>query len=135
MSRPRLHDDGFLAHLRTLPCCCGCNRAPPSEAAHIRIGFFAMGKKPDDCNAVPLNAWCHREAPNSQHAGEVAFWERRGVNPYDIAGHLYRQYGGTGGHAKVKRTTIKPRLPKEKRAKIQSRGRPWPKRGFQCRPK
>src|SRR5436189_268351 len=64
MSRHRLHDDGFLAYLRTLPCCCGCNRAAPSEAAHIRIGFFAMGKKPDDCNAVPLNAWCHRKAPD-----------------------------------------------------------------------
>jgi len=130
VSRPRLHDDGYLAHLRKLPCCCGCNRVPPSEAAHIRIGFFAMGKKPDDCNAVPLNAWCHREAPDSQHADERGFWERRGVNPYDIAGHLYRQYGGTGGHAKVKRTTIKPRLPKEKRAKIQSRGFGPQKRTF-----
>ena len=125
MSRPRLHDEEFLAYLRALPCCCGCGRAAPSEAAHIRIGFFAMGKKPDDCNAVPLNAWCHRQAPDSQHANERAFWERRNVNPYDIAGHLYRQYGGTGGVPKKSRTKVKPRRPKEKRAKIPSR--PFPK--------
>jgi hypothetical protein len=129
VSRPRLHDEGFLAHLRTLPCCCGCNRAAPSEAAHIRIGFFAMGKKPDDCNAVPLNAWCHRQAPDSQHTNERSFWERRGVNPYDIAGDLYRQYGGAGGKPKKRRTIIRPRLPKEERQKIRGRTQ-WPKRPF-----
>ncbi len=132
MARPRLHDDGFLAYLRTLPCCCGCGRTAPSEAAHIRIGFYAMGKKPDDCNAVPLNRWCHREAPDSQHAGEVKFWERRGVNPYDIAGHLYRQYGGVGGKPRKRRTKIKPRPPKGKRAKIQSRGFSRQKRKFRA---
>lgn len=130
MSRPRLHDDGYLAHLRNLPCCCGCNRAPPSEAAHIRIGFLTMGKKPDDCNALPLNAWCHREAPDSQHANERAFWERRGVNPYDLAADIYRAYGGDGGKPKISRTKTKPRRPKETRQKIPSRKAAWPKRKF-----
>lgn len=125
MSRPRLHDDGFLAYLRARPCCCGCNRAPPSEAAHIRLGFFAMGKKPDDRDAVPLNAWCHRLAPDSQHANEREFWERRGVNPREIAASYYMAYGGSGGKPKVKRTKTKPRKPKNERQKIPSR--PFPK--------
>lgn len=130
MSRQRLHDDGYLAFLRKQRCCCGCNQAPPSEAAHVRIGFFAMGKKPDDRFAVPLNRWCHRESPDSQHANEKDFWARRNFSPFAIAKRLYAEYGGDGGHPKVKRTTIKPRLPKEKRAKIQSRGFGPQKRKF-----
>lgn len=134
MARPRLHDDGFLRFLRQKPCCCGCGRPAPSEAAHIRLGFFAMGKKPDDSKAVPLNAWCHRLAPDSQHQGEEEFWERRSVDPFKIAERLYREYGGDGGQPKKrrKRKTIVPKgfhpkkiisrpFPRAKR-KIQNRG-------------
>lgn len=122
---PRLHDDGFLQFLRTKPCCCGCGRAAPSEAAHIRIGLFAGAMKPHDRDALPLNAWCHRLAPDAQHADEKGFWARRGVDPFELAARYYAEYGGDGGHAKVKRTKVKPRRPKEKRANIPSR--PFPK--------
>lgn len=128
--QPRLFDPGFLAFLRTKPCSCGCGRAPKSEAAHIRIGLLAAGMKPHDKHAVPLNAWCHRLAPDSQHADERGFWEKRGLDPFDIAAKLYAEYGGTGGAPKKRRTISKPRRPKEKRAKIQSRGFGQQKRKF-----
>jgi hypothetical protein len=125
VSRPRLHDDGYLAFLRTKPCCCGCGRPAPSEAAHVKIGWFTMAKKPDDRFCVPLNAWCHR-GPGQQHDGEAAFWEARGLDPFAIAERLYAEYDGTGGAPKAKRKP-KKRPPPEKRQKIRSR-HGWPKR-------
>lgn len=130
---PRLYDAGFLAFIRRKPCCV-CGQAAPSEAAHIRMGNLEMGKratgmaeKPNDRFAVPLcgpsfdTSWigCHRQ----QHAmNEADFWRlwADSADPFAIAARLYAEYGGTGGKPK-KRTTIKPRLPREKRAKIQGR--------------
>ena len=112
--------------MRTKPCCCGCGRAAPSQAAHIRIGLLGMQIKPHDRNAVPLNQWCHLDAPDAQHKDERGFWDRRGKDPFEIAATLYAEYGGSGGKVRKRRTTIRPRLPKEKRAKIPSR--PFPKR-------
>ena len=126
MPRPRLHDDGFLAFLRKLPCACGCGRPSPSDPAHIRIGFFAMQKKPDDRFAVPLNRWCH----DLQHGNEKEFWQSRGMDPFEIAARLYAEYGGTGGKPKKKRAP-KPRKPKAQRSKIKSRGFSTTKRTFQ----
>jgi hypothetical protein len=70
-----------------------------------------MGKKPNDCFAVPLNSWCHRLGPDHQHMNEKLFWERRGLDPYEIAAKLYTQYGGDGGHPKKRkpRVTIRPK--------------------------
>lgn len=127
---PRLLDAGYLRFLRKKPCCCGCSRAMPSEAAHVRLGFFGLNVKPHDKDAVPLNAWCHRLAPDAQHQDEAGFWERRGLDPFEIAAKLYAEYGGDGGRPRKPRTTIKPRLPKEKRTKIQSRGFGPQKRKF-----
>lgn len=118
MARPRLHDDKFLAFLRTKPCCI-CGRVGETEAAHIRIGFRALGKKPDDKHATPLCADHHRE----QHGqNELAFWAVYRLNPFDIAERLYAEYGGTGGKPRLKRKTVKPRKPKHLRQKIQNRG-------------
>jgi hypothetical protein len=128
--QPRLLDAGFLAFLRTKPCACGCGRAAPSEAAHIRIGLFAGQMKPHDRDALPLNRWCHREAPDSQHADEKSFWNSRSLDPFKIAAALYQEYGGTGGKPRKPRTIIRPRIPKDKRQKIPARKAPWPKRKF-----
>lgn len=128
--QPRLHDPQYLVFLRGKPCSCGCGRRPPSEAAHVRIGWFATQMKPHDYLAVPLNAWCHRLEKEAQHNGsEVEFWEKRGLDPFEIAGRYYDEYGGTGGKPKAPRK-IKPRKPKEQRAKIRSRGFPKVKRRF-----
>jgi hypothetical protein len=131
--QPRLYDPGYLAFLRQKPCCV-CGHAAPSEAAHIRMGKLEIGKpstgmaeKPSDRFAVPLcgpdfqTSWvgCHQQ----QHTmSEESFWKLWADNadPFAVAARLYAEYGGTGGKRK-KRTTIKPRLPREKRAKIQSR--------------
>lgn len=124
MSRPRLHDPGYLAFLRTKPCCI-CGRVGETEAAHIRIGFFAMQKKPDDKDATPLCRDHHRQ----QHStNELLFWGHHRLNPFEIAERLYREYGGTGGKPRQKRKTTKPRKPPHLRAKIKSRGFPKTKR-------
>jgi hypothetical protein len=117
-----LHDVGFLRFLRKKPCCI-CGREGETEAAHIRIGFRAMAKKPDDRFATPLCGYHHRE----QHSmGEQYFWEEdHDLDPFAIAARLYAEYGGTGGKPKKKRAA-KPRKPKSQRAKINSR--PFQKR-------
>lgn len=133
---PRRLDPGFLAFLRKRGCAfCG---ARPAEAAHIRMGNITFGKpdtgmqeRPDDRWAIPLCAWCHREGPYAQHKiGEERFWRMVGANPFILAGALYQEYGGDGGHPQKKRTAIKPRLPKEKRRKVPKRRSRWAKRPF-----
>lgn len=133
---PRLHDAGYLRFLN-LQRCCTCGRHPlperPTgiEAAHIRIGLFAKGMKPHDKHAVPLCNWCHLTGPEAQHKmNESEFWEMWELDPFEIAAKYYAEYGGDGGREKRKRTIIRPRLPKEKRSKIQSRGFGPQKRTF-----
>lgn len=127
---PRLLDPGYLAFVRAKPCTT-CRAAPPSQAAHIRIGFFGKGMKPHDKDAVPLCQWCHIDGPKAQHKmNETEFWAMWNLNPFEIAAKLYFEYGGTGGAPKKQRTIIRPRLPKDKRQKIQGRSQ-WPKRRFE----
>lgn len=124
MSRPRLHDDKYLAFLRGR-FCSACGRGPPCEAAHIRIWFGALGKKPDDKFATPLCPDCHRK----QHSmNEAEFWASRGLDAFKIAERLYAEFGGSGGSPRKKRkprTTIKPKGFGGKRE--------WPKRKMQSR--
>lgn len=96
LKRPREKDDGHLDFIRSLPCClCGDNTA--TEAAHLRSGNLAYGKrhtgmqeKPHDMWTVPLCNGCHR----SQHAGnEAIFWEDRGINPWVLCLSLYASSG------------------------------------------
>jgi hypothetical protein len=127
---PRLYDRAYLAWLRTKPCCV-CGATGTTEAAHIRLNFFAGAMKPHDRNAVPLCSWHHRESPYAEHAlGAAEFWKRHGLDPFAIAAKLYAAFGGKGGKPRKPRTIIRPRLPKDKRTKIQTSKRPWPKRGF-----
>jgi hypothetical protein len=129
---PRLRDEGYLAFIRK-QCCCVCGWTIRIDAAHIRMASPDRGKpstgmqeKPDDRYAVPLcsailrvKSGCHR----TQHSmGEAAYWASVGLDPFVIADKYYAEYGGTGGRVKRKRTTIRPRLPKSQRKKIQSRG-------------
>jgi hypothetical protein len=127
MSRPRLYDDKFLAFLRTKPCCI-CGKEGETQACHVRIGFLALGKKPDDRDAVPMCANHHR----LQHSmNETEFWQTVGIAPFVIAERLYAEFGGDGGRPRVKRKTVKPRKPKSQRQKIRSRG--FPKKERSCR--
>ena len=132
---PRLFDAGYLAWLRKLPCTI-CRTVHAVEAAHIRFGLTGIGRKPDDARAVPLCAVCHRVGPASQHAtgDEQAWWARHGIDPLKLAEKLYAEYGGDGGKPKGPQK-IKPRKPREERAKLKSRNtfqqhRPFPGKGW-----
>lgn len=127
--QPRLHDPKYLAWLRDQPCCCGCGRPAPSEAAHILYTALEYGKphtgkaeKSHDSWAVPLAAWCHRLAPDSQHnIGEAKFWGQRGLDPCAIAIRMYYgEFGGDGGKPRPPRK-VRPRKPEYLRQKIPSR--------------
>jgi hypothetical protein len=130
---PRVRDPGFLAFLRSKPCCY-CGRPPKSEAAHIRYSDARYGKinpgmqqKPHDFWAVPLCAWCHRDGPDSQHntGDERLFWAIREIDPCRLAIKLYAEYGGTGGTTKTRKR--RPRQKSAVKRKIQGRTT-WPKR-------
>lgn len=87
----------YLALVRQLPCLC-CGVEPCGLAAHVRMqsGTFnkhgGTGLKPDDKWVVPLCDACHTRDADSQHrVGEVAFWQRVGLNPLLVARRLYAQ--------------------------------------------
>ena len=96
---PRVRDEAFLRFVRSKPCT-ACGRGAPSQAAHIRMSDAAsgnvnpgVGAKPSDKFCTPLCADCHLNGPNSQHgSGERKFWERVGLNPYEIAAGLWKQF-------------------------------------------
>ena len=136
--QPRQEDEKHLAFIRTLACCCGCNRPGPSEAAHIRGNWNApdkpaigMQEKPSDRWTVPLNAWCHRLAPDAQHKGsEESFWKRVGKDPFQIARRLWILSGGEARAAKPQTPkqpkAIKPRKAPERRKRITQMETPMP---------
>lgn len=96
IKRPRVENKLHLQFIRNLPCCC-CGDNTTTEAAHIRTGNLAYGKrntggaeKPDDAWTVPLCGQHHRE----QHTkSEDAFWASYGINPYVLAMSLYLRSG------------------------------------------
>jgi hypothetical protein len=91
--QPRIEDPTYLAYVRTLPCVV-CNKAGPSDAAHLRSASLwygkrqtGLGEKPDDKWTLPLCRYHHTE----QHSGnELSWWARIGVgDPFAIAVTLY----------------------------------------------
>lgn len=94
--QPRVKDDAFLRFVRTLPCTT-CGRAPPSQAAHIRMGSLAYdkrptgaGEKPSDKWVTPLCAGCHL---GEQHGmGERAFWEAHKIDPFAVAKKTFEKF-------------------------------------------
>ncbi|WP_273785671.1 hypothetical protein [Brucella intermedia] len=88
-------DDNHLAFIRTLPSV--VSGVWPTEACHIRTGSAehnkkktGKGQKPSDAWVLPLTPEEHRE----QHSGsEIAFWNRHGINPFDLASKLYAVSG------------------------------------------
>jgi len=86
---PRVRDEKWLNHIRSLPCCvCGDDTA--TEAAHIRTAALGYGKahtgmaeKPSDKWALPLCGKCHRE----QHAygDELRWWASKNIDPFMLA--------------------------------------------------
>lgn len=90
--RPRQEMREHLAFIRGLPCLvCGTRKGV--QAAHIRSGSAAYGKrhtgkgeKPSDCWCLPLCAEHH----NDQHRGyELAFWHLKLIDPFAVALALF----------------------------------------------
>jgi hypothetical protein len=92
-------DPAYLAMIRQCPCL-RCGLDPAGEAAHVRQQSAPHGKrggfaaKPADKWALPLCAGCHREDSDSQHRiGELAFWEKVGLNPLLVCERIYAKRG------------------------------------------
>ena len=87
-----IRSDPHRRFIASLPCLrCGTE---PCQAAHVRIGWLALGKKPPDRHCVPLCQPCHE----AQHlrGDERAWWADTGINPTTIAMQLFavsRNYG------------------------------------------
>lgn len=125
---PRLVDPAYLRWLRKKPCCV-CGKPAPSDAAHIRFGSEAYGKrnvgmaeKPDDRWAIPLCRECH----TSQHSeNEQEWWRRKRMLPLLLARKFYSEFGGTGGRQRTKRKPRQTIHPKGFGPKLRTRNA-WP---------
>lgn len=49
-------------------------------AHHVRIGFYGTGIKPSDYRCLPLTA---KEHGILHDMGESAYWDERGIDPFD----------------------------------------------------
>lgn len=155
---PRFRDPHYLAWLRKQPCACGCNQPAPCDAAHLRAGSITHGKpaitgmqiKPDDNWALPLKRTHHMA--QHDHGDEIGWWAAHGCrDPFMrslayycrylreehdlamVAGEVRAEIERRRLNQKVrKRTTIKPRLPREKRTKIKGRST-WGQRKLRSR--
>lgn len=93
---PRESAHRHLKAVKSLPCTT-CGSDPPSEAAHVRMGSRAhgkrptgMGEKPSDKWVVPLCGYCHRNGRKAQHRmGERQFWLMHGIDPFPLCEALY----------------------------------------------
>lgn len=78
-----VRSEEYRAHIRGLPCCCGCER--PGDPHHVlhKRGFG------DARNIVPLARECHDEGGNM---GWKTWEKRRGVKLKPIAVILYEAW-------------------------------------------
>lgn len=121
--QPREECPEFLAFVRRKPCA-ACGAPAPSQAAHLRAGNPAIGKRPtgvgerpSDKFANPLCAGCHLDAPDSQHntGDERAFWARVGIDPFENAAKLWRQFCRRKGRDPELREAVTKRAVRMKR--------------------
>lgn len=68
---PPLRLPSHLARVREMPCL-ACNRPGPSEAHHLKLGWFRKGEDPPDNWTIPLCHECHIEKLHRH--GERTFW-------------------------------------------------------------
>lgn len=108
-------DPAYLEMIRQCPCL-KCGQDPCGEAAHVRMGNAAFGKKnasgkkPEDKWTTPLCRGCHQEDRDSQHKlGEREFWSRIGINPLLVCQRLYAQRGDVVAMRAVAFTAIAER--------------------------
>lgn len=93
---PRREDKAHLKFLRELPCLVSGRR--PVEAAHVRFGDMAYGKRSTGKAERPDDRWCvplHRDLHREQHdAGdERAWWRSKNLDPLPLCLALYDASG------------------------------------------
>lgn len=90
----RLRDKDHLRFVATYPCIV-CGRQP-TEAHHLKFSQpTALGRKVSDAFTVPLCALHHRDLHST--GNELAWWERKKVDPLPIAHDLWDRSRGGGG--------------------------------------
>jgi len=96
LKRPRERNNAHLDFIRSLPCCC-CGNNIETEAAHIRTGELAYGKRPTGGQEKPSDQWtvplCNRHHTEQHKGSEKAFWKAQNINPYVLAMSLYLRSG------------------------------------------
>lgn len=95
-SERRMRDKNYLGFLHELPCCVS-GRSEGVIAHHLTIGRGRMGVKEDDSLALPLHHTLHDQHPGALHVvGEENFWNRLGINPFDLCRDLFDLYQQRG---------------------------------------
>jgi hypothetical protein len=96
--QPRERDNRHLAFIRRLPCA-ACLTTHASDAAHLRAGDIAAGKRPTGKAEKPSDRWTMplcRDCHTRQHSGaELAFWSALDIDPFDLCQALYAVSGDT----------------------------------------
>jgi Putative HNHc nuclease len=89
----RLRDKAHLKFVASQPCLI-CGRSP-ADAHHLRFAQArAMGRKVSDEFTVPLCRTHHRD--NHNFGDEVAWWERRAIDPVAMSRMLWVSTRPTG---------------------------------------
>lgn len=104
---PRVRDPVYMGWIAKLPCAACMVRGTVTwgvHVAHLRAGNLehdkretGKGEKPSDRWTLPLCPPHHtgdvRRVEFSQHEmGELDFWRRLGIDPFELCGHLYDAY-------------------------------------------
>ena len=93
--QPRLHDHAYLAWLRRAPCLAGLIEGGcqgPIQACHLRMSIPGrpnpgLANKPDDAFAWP--GCVHHHIDDQHRRSEAAFFQRLGVDPFELCRALY----------------------------------------------
>jgi len=68
----RLESSAYTRWVKTLPCCCGCER-PADDPHHPKLrGFAVAGSKVPDWWTIPLSRACHDRLHHDVQAWEAA---------------------------------------------------------------
>lgn len=103
-------DKSYLEFLHELPCV--ITGQPEVQAAHLSAeakewGHMGRGKgqKASDRWSLPLAFHLHNEQHHGK-GGEMAFWDRYGINPHALACALYAKWCELDGDAQSECTEI-----------------------------